>query len=85
VAATGVVPPPPPPDESSAASTPAPICSVGFCPICMTVTALGEARPELTEHLLLAGREVLLALRGLIESRLETVKPATKLQRISIE
>ncbi|MGH2556499.1 MAG: hypothetical protein ACRDHO_12380 [Actinomycetota bacterium] len=67
-------------------ATTAPICSVAFCPICMAVTAFGEARPDLVEHLLLASREMLLAIRALIDARLEGVeeRPA-KLERLSIE
>jgi hypothetical protein len=50
------------------------------------VTALSEVRPELTEHLLLAGREVLLALRAVIDSRLAGgEEPAGRLQRLVIE
>ncbi|HJP66336.1 MAG TPA: hypothetical protein VKA30_08545 [Actinomycetota bacterium] len=66
----------------------APICSVAFCPICTMVTAMGEARPDLVEHLLLAGREMLLAARAVIDARLETMdgdKGASKLERITIE
>jgi hypothetical protein len=71
--------------ESGPATT-APMCSVAFCPICMAVTAFGEARPDLVEHLLLASREMLLAIRALIDARLEGVdeRPA-KLERLSIE
>ena len=67
-------------------ATTAPVCSVALCPICMAVTALGEARPDLVEHLLLAGREMLLAIRALMDARLEGVeeRPA-KLERLSIE
>jgi len=62
------------------------ICQVGFCPICLAVTALSEVKPELTEHLLLAGREVLLALRAVIDSRLAGgEEPAGRLQRLIIE
>jgi hypothetical protein len=66
----------------------APICSVVFCPICTMVTAMGEARPDLVEHLLLAGREMLLAARAVIDARLETMdgdKKPNKLERIRIE
>ena len=63
-----------------------PICSVAFCPICMAVTALGEARPELVEHLLLASREMLLAVRAVIDAKLEATQSApTKLERLNIE
>jgi hypothetical protein len=63
-----------------------PLCSVAFCPICMAVTAFGEARPDLVEHLLLAGREMLLAMRALIDARLEGVdERPMKLERLTIE
>jgi hypothetical protein len=67
-------------------SSSAAVCQVGFCPICLAVTALSEVRPELTEHLLLAGREALLALRAVIDSRLAGGdEPAGRLQRLVIE
>jgi hypothetical protein len=65
-----------------------PVCSVSFCPFCMLVTTVGEARPELVEHLLLAGREMLLAARAVIDARLETMdekEKGSRLERISIE
>jgi hypothetical protein len=65
-----------------------PICSVAFCPICAMVTAIGEARPDLVEHLLLAGREMLLAARAVIDARLDMMdgdKQSSKLERIRIE
>jgi hypothetical protein len=44
------------------------------------------ARPDLVEHVLVAGREVLLALRALIDARLEGAgEPVAKLERLSIE
>jgi hypothetical protein len=65
------------------------VCTVGLCPICTLVAAFGEARPELTEHLLLAGREVLLALRVLIDARLQADDAAgsspTGLHRIQVD
>jgi hypothetical protein len=66
-----------------------PTCNVAFCPICLLVTAIGDIRPELVEHLLLAGRELLLAARSVIDARLEAMDEAepgnTGLERISIE
>jgi hypothetical protein len=62
-----------------------PVCSVAFCPICTMVTAVGEVQPELMEHLLVAGREVLLAVRAVIDARLEGSAPAPKLERLTIE
>jgi hypothetical protein len=51
------------------------------------VTAFGDARPELTEHLLVAGRELLLALKVLIDARLgdEPAPDGKGLTRITVE
>jgi hypothetical protein len=65
-------------------ATPAP-CPVALCPICMTVTALGEVRPDLVEHLLAAGREVLLAVRSVVDARLEETEKPARLQRLTID
>jgi hypothetical protein len=64
-----------------------PICTVAMCPICTLVTAFGDARPELTEHLLVAGRELLLALKMLIDARLgeEPASGGEGLTRITLE
>jgi hypothetical protein len=68
-------------------SPPPPICQVPFCPICMTVTAVGEIKPEVVEHLLLAGRELMLAFKAVIDAHLEGTesRPAEKLERLTIE
>jgi hypothetical protein len=50
----------------------------------MALTAFGEARPDLMEHLLTASREMLLALRALIDARLEGSEPPAKLERLTI-
>src|SRR6266542_3381522 len=50
-----------------------PLCSIAFCPICTFVTAMGDVRPELIEHLILASREALLAVRAVIDARLESM------------
>ena len=62
-----------------------PICSVALCPICLVVTAVGEARPDLVQHLLVASREVLLAVRSVIDARLEGTPEPSKLERITVE
>lgn len=64
---------------------PPPPCSVVFCPIAMTLSAAGEVRPELVQHLLAAGREVLLAVRAIIDARLGETEPPSRLERIRIE
>ena len=81
-----------PADQPPPAPAPGPhpgiTCTVGFCPVCLLVTAAGSASPELAEHLVVAGRELLLALRALIDARLEATGPETRpngLERIPIE
>ncbi len=71
--------------DGSEAMTQQPICSVALCPICMVVTAVGQARPDLVQHLLMASREVLLALRSVIDARLEGTPAPSKLERIKVE
>jgi hypothetical protein len=44
----------------------APECQV--CPICMGLAALRQARPEVLEHLMKAGAELMLAARALLEA-----------------
>lgn len=69
-------------------SAPRPSCSFSFCPICMALTAVGDARPEVIEHLLVASREALLALRAIIDARLDGTPPAeepTRLERLTID
>jgi hypothetical protein len=67
------------------------VCTIGLCPICTLVTAFGDVRPELTEHLLLAGREILIALKILIDARLQaedapaSPPPPAGLEHISID
>jgi hypothetical protein len=73
------------PQPAAEAESPTPICSVSFCPICMAVTAASEIRPEFAEHLMAAGREFLLALRAVIDARLEGMEPPAKLERLTIE
>jgi hypothetical protein len=80
--------------EDRSATVPSPgahpgvTCTVGFCPVCLLVTAAGSASPELAEHLAAAGRELLLALRALIDARLEATGDSARpngLERIPIE
>ena len=64
------------------------ICTVGFCPICMAVTAVQPLKPEAIEHLLNAGREFLLAMTAVIEARADETGGKEKgptLTRIDIE
>jgi hypothetical protein len=77
---------PVPEPERSSEKHPAPTCTVGFCPICLAVTAVKPMRPDVLDHLLNAGSEFLLAVRSLIDARAAEVgeEGPTKLERIDI-
>lgn len=64
------------------------VCTVGFCPICLAVTAVQPLKPEAVEHLLNAGREFLLAMTAVLGTRAEEAggkEKASTLTRIDIE
>jgi hypothetical protein len=64
------------------------VCTVGFCPICLAVTAVQPLRPEAIEHLLNAGREFLLAMTAVLGARADQTggkEKAPTLTRIDIE
>lgn len=64
------------------------VCTVGFCPICLAVTAVQPLRPEAVEHLLNAGREFLLAMTAVLGARADEAggkEKAPTLTRIDIE
>ena len=42
-----------------------------LCPICVLLQALSSTRPEVSQHLLAAGRELALALKAGLESQAE--------------
>ena len=67
------------------ATAPPPLCSVSFCPICLAVTTAAEVRPDFVGHLVTAGREFLLALRAVIDARLQDLEPPRTLERLTIE
>ena len=84
---------PDPSNGGSAAAAPdekkkAPICTVTFCPVCTVVTALGDARPDIVEHMMSAARETLLAMQALVEVRLNGAEPSARpgrVERITID
>ncbi|MEO8423296.1 MAG: hypothetical protein ABI595_05200 [Actinomycetota bacterium] len=45
------------------------VCSVAFCPIGLALTAVQPLKPDVVEHLLVAGREFFLAAKALLEVR----------------
>jgi hypothetical protein len=64
------------------------VCRVGFCPICLAVTAVQPLKPEAVEHLLNAGREFLLAMTAVLGARADETggkEKAPTLTRIDIE
>ena len=64
------------------------VCTVGFCPICLAVTAVQPLKPEAVEHLLNAGREILLAMTSVLGARADEAggkEKAPTLTRIDIE
>jgi hypothetical protein len=42
---------------------------VAFCPIGLALTAVQPMKPDVVEHLLVAGRELFLAVKALLEVR----------------
>jgi len=47
------------------------ICGVAFCPIGLALSAVEPLRPDAVEHLLVAGRELFLAMRTIVDARAE--------------
>jgi hypothetical protein len=45
------------------------VCNVAFCPIGLALTAVQPMKPDVVEHLLVAGREFFLAAKALLEVR----------------
>ncbi len=70
-----------------------------LCPVCVLLQALTTARPEVTGHLLAAGRELTLALKAAIDAQVDgydaastraaarsaPAAPAPRLQRIPVD
>ena len=77
----------PPAGAAGAGARPAgPVCPVAFCPVGMALTLADQVRPEVVEHLLAAGRELLLAVKAVIDSRAESAggRGPDPLERIDI-
>ena len=60
------------------------VCTVPFCPFCLAVTTAQDLRPEITEHLLGAAREMVLAIRAMVDARADAVTRPSPLERIDI-
>jgi hypothetical protein len=59
-------------------------CPVAFCPVSMFLTATGSVQPEVVEHLLAAGRELLLAAKAVVDARAAGMARTSPLERIEI-
>ncbi len=63
--------PAPPVDEDTAPAGGTHVCDVAFCPIGLALTAAERVQPDVVSHLLLAGREVFLAAKAVMDARAE--------------
>ena len=74
-------------EESAPAPARSSVCPVALCPVGMALTVGTQLKPEVVEHLLAAGRELLLAMRAVIDTRLEggVDEARSTMERISIE
>ena len=61
------------------------VCPVGFCPVGMFLTVSGHARPEAVEHLVAAGREFVLALTAVLNTRAEDLGRPSQIEKIDLE
>lgn len=52
-----------------------------LCPVCVLLQAMSSLRPEVTQHLLNAGREVTLALTAMLEAQAEAYDHASTRHR----
>jgi hypothetical protein len=60
------------------------VCPVAFCPVGMALTFAEAARPEVVQHLLAAGQELMLAVKAMIDARAEAVARSGGLEHIRI-
>jgi hypothetical protein len=61
------------------------VCPVALCPVGMFLSVTGDVRPEAVQHLLSAGRELMMAVKAIVDSRVEDVEQPATLHRIEVE
>ena len=61
------------------------VCPVGFCPVGMFLTVSGHARPEAVEHLVAAGREFVLALTAVMNTRADDLGRTSQIEKIELD
>ena len=62
-----------------------PVCPVGFCPVGMALAFGEQVRAEAVEHLMAAGRELLLAMKAVVDARVESFERTSPLEQVTIE
>jgi hypothetical protein len=62
-----------------------PACPIAFCPVGLAMTLTDQMRPDVVEHLMAAGRELLLAVKAVVDARVEASERSSPLERITIE
>jgi hypothetical protein len=65
--------------------TRAAVCPVALCPVGMFLTVTGDVKPEAVDHLLSAGRELMMAVKAMIDARVDDVGQPATLHRIEVE
>jgi hypothetical protein len=60
------------------------VCPVAFCPVGMALTFAEAARPEVVQHLMAAGQELLLAVKAMIDARVAAVDGSDAFEHIRI-
>jgi hypothetical protein len=60
------------------------VCPVAFCPVGMALTFAEAARPEVVQHLMAAGQELMLAVKAMIDARAEAVSKSPGFEHIRI-
>ena len=60
--------------ESEAKTDTGHVCNVALCPIGLALTAVQPLKPDVVEHLLVAGREFFLAAKALMDVRADDLK-----------
>jgi len=61
------------------------VCPVAFCPVGMALTFAEASRPEVVQHLMAAGQELLLAVKAMIDARAEAATRGSGIERITIQ
>jgi hypothetical protein len=71
--------------QATQAPAQAAVCPVALCPVGMFLSVTGDVRPDAVQHLLGAGRELMMAVKSILDSRVEDVEQPATLRRIEVE